>query len=62
MFVRKKRNRSGSTSIQIIDKSYGKYRVIKTIGSACEPDEIDYLWRKAHQLLPDIIGKDIKTG
>jgi transposase len=57
MFVRKKRNKSGSTSIQIIDKNYGKYRVIKTIGSTCEPDEIDYLWRKAHQLLPDIIGQ-----
>jgi len=40
MFVRKKRNRSGSTSVQVISKSGGRYRVIKTIGSAGEEQEI----------------------
>ncbi len=34
MFVRKKRNKSGSVSVQIILKSRGKYKVIKTIGCA----------------------------
>ncbi len=34
MFVRKKRNKSGSVSIQIISKSRGKYKVFKTIGCA----------------------------
>ena len=34
MFVRKKKNRSGTQSIQIISKSKGKYKVIKTIGCA----------------------------
>jgi transposase len=34
MFVRKKKNKSGTTSVQIISKSRGKYRVIKTIGCA----------------------------
>jgi len=34
MFVRKKRNKSGTVSIQIISKSTGKYRVVKTIGCA----------------------------
>ena len=42
MFIRKKHNKSGSISIQVIDKSHG-YRVLKTIGSACEPDEIERL-------------------
>lgn len=42
MFVRKKSNKSGSVSIQIIDKSNG-YRVIKTMGSAKDPQEVQRL-------------------
>lgn len=42
MFVRKKRNKSGSISVQIIDKSDG-YHVIKTMGSARDPQEIQRL-------------------
>jgi len=34
MFVRKKKNKSGTHSIQIISKANGKYKVIKTIGCA----------------------------
>lgn len=45
MFVRKKRNKSGSTSVQIIDKTGGSYRVIKTLGSSRDIDEIDRLVR-----------------
>jgi len=40
MFVRKKRNKSGSISVQIINKSGGKYRVEKTIGNSMDADEI----------------------
>ena len=47
MFVRKKRNRSGSISVQIIDKSYGTYRVLKTIGSSKDEDEIERLYQSA---------------
>jgi len=39
MFVRKKPNKSGSVSVQVIDKSAG-YSVVKTIGSANDPDEV----------------------
>jgi len=42
MFVRKKKNASGSVSVQVIDKTNG-YRVLKTIGSAKNLDEIDRL-------------------
>ena len=42
MFVRKKPNQSGSVSVQVIDKSNG-YRVVKTIGSAHDPEQIDRL-------------------
>ena len=41
MFVRKKRNKSGSISIQIISKSRGKYKVIKTIGCARTAQELE---------------------
>lgn len=34
MFVRRKKNPSGVTSVQVIDKSSGKYCVVKTIGSS----------------------------
>lgn len=42
MFIRKKRNKSGSVSIQIIDKSNG-YRMIKTMGAAHDPHEVQRL-------------------
>jgi transposase len=32
VFVRKKKNKSGSTSIQIIDKSSGKFKILKVVG------------------------------
>ncbi|HHD80958.1 MAG TPA: IS1634 family transposase, partial [Campylobacterales bacterium] len=43
MFVRKKKNKSGVISVQVIDKSTGKYKVKKTIGSSSNPEEIDLL-------------------
>ena len=39
MFVRQKRNRSGLICVQVIDKTNG-YRVVKTIGSSRDPEEI----------------------
>lgn len=47
MFVRKKSNKSGSTSIQIILKSNGKYEVVKTIGCSKSPDEIERFVQQA---------------
>ena len=40
MFVRQKKNKSGTVSIQIIDKSSGKYKVRKTIGSSSDSSKI----------------------
>lgn len=47
MFVRKKPNKSGVISIQIIDKSSGKYTVLQTVGSSSDPTEITFLIKKA---------------
>jgi transposase len=46
MFVRKKKNKSGVISVQIIDKSSGKYKVLKTIGSSSNEAEINALYLK----------------
>jgi len=44
MFLRKKQNQSGSTSVQIISKAHGKYKVVKTIGSGSNDQEVQKLW------------------
>ena len=43
MFIRQKKNKSGSTSVQIISKSSGKYQVVKTIGSSFDNSVIEEL-------------------
>jgi len=49
MYVRPKKNASGSVSIQIISKSRGKYKVVKTLGSATTQQEIERLTQLAEQ-------------
>lgn len=44
MFIRKKLNKSGSISVQIISKSTGKYQVVKTIGSSKNEQELETLY------------------
>jgi transposase len=51
MYIRKKKNTSGSTSIQIISKSSGKYKVYKSIGCATTQQEIENLIHFAKQEL-----------
>src|SRR5665647_2019672 len=43
MFIRQKNNKSGTVSIQIIDKSRGRYKTVKTIGTSMDPLELDRL-------------------
>ena len=49
MYVREVKNRSGSVSIQIISKSRGKYKVVKTVGCGTQRHEIDRLMIVARQ-------------
>lgn len=49
MFIRELKNRSGSTSIQVISKNGGKYKVLKTIGSATTRQKIAELKIMAKQ-------------
>jgi transposase len=57
MFLRKLPNRSGSYSIQIISKSRGKYKVIKTFGSSRSEQEIEKLMLLGNQEIERLEGQ-----
>ena len=57
MYWRKKKNKSGVVSVQIIDKSSGKYKVIKTIGSSAIEADIDKLVLEAQQFINSYGGQ-----
>jgi transposase len=51
VFLRQLKNRSGSISVQIISKSTGKYKVVKTIGCAHSEQELEKLTYLGNQEL-----------
>lgn len=57
MFVRKKKNKSGVISIQVIDKSSGSYKMIKTIGSSDNADEIERLYKNGKEFINTYQGQ-----
>lgn len=59
MFVRKKKNKSGVISIQVIDKSSGIYKVIKTIGSSDNADQVEHLYKKGKEFINTFQGQQI---
>jgi transposase len=58
MFVRKKKNSSGTISVQIIDKSSGKYKVHKTIGSSSDEKIVEEFYKKAKEEIKHIKGQE----
>jgi hypothetical protein len=56
MFIRKKKNPSGIVSIRVIDKSKGKYRVLRTVGSSSDAAEIDILYRQGKRRIDQQTG------
>jgi transposase len=57
MFVRKKKNSSGVISIQVIDKSSGSYKLIKTIGSSADPKTIEQLYLEGQKWIENYSGQ-----
>jgi transposase len=57
MFVRKKKNPSGVVSVQVIDKSSGTYRVIRTVGSSSDEKEIAELYKAGKKWIARYSGK-----
>jgi len=46
MFIRRKKNRSGTTSVVVIDKSGGQFRELKTIGVSSDEQEIALFYQQ----------------
>lgn len=59
MFIRKKANKSGSTSVQLVSNDKGKYKVIKTIGCGRSEQEIELLHQQAKQ---ELLGQQNQTS
>jgi transposase len=57
MFVRKKPNKSGVISVQVIDKSNGKYKLVKTVGSSADTAVIEQLMLRAKQHILELTGQ-----
>ncbi len=51
MFARKTKNRSGSISVQVVRKDRGKYRVVRTVGTSKDSEEIERLWDQAQYFI-----------
>ena len=51
MFIRENKNRSGSVSIQVIEKIKGKNKVVFSAGSATLPQKIELLKAKAREYI-----------
>lgn len=57
MFIRQKQNASGKISVQIIDTSGTKDRLVKTIGSSSDPAIVEELMNQARQWLANYTGQ-----
>ena len=49
MFVRQKKNKSGSMSVIVVRKEKGRYKLVKTMGSSSDPQEIESLSRQGKE-------------
>lgn len=54
MFVRKKKNKSGSVSVQIIQKVGRRNKLIQTVGSSLDELTIEELFAEAKRLIPSL--------
>ena len=56
MFVRKKKNRSGTTSVVVVNKHVGKFKELHTIGVACNDNEIALLYKQGQNWIKNHLG------
>lgn len=57
MFVRKKKNKSGVISIQVITKQNGKSKLVKTIGSSADKFKIEELFEQGRNYIENYNGQ-----
>lgn len=56
MFIRELKSSKGKIYIQVVDKSSGKYKVLKSFGGAFEKDQVDALRHAAQQWIKNHAG------
>ena len=59
MFIRKKKNRSGTTSVVVAEKRKGVFRELRTIGVSEDKDEIKDSFLKAKNGFPFMMVGDV---
>lgn len=59
MFIRQKKNKSGSLSVQLVDKSQGKYRVLETIGCSSDAHGVQRLLQEAERRIEALTGQSL---
>lgn len=57
MFIRRRKNKSGTTSVVVVDKSSGKFKELTTIGVSSSPEELDELEHKARHWIDHHTGQ-----
>lgn len=57
MYVRKKHNRLGTTSVVVVSKASGKYKEIKSFGSSSSEEDIELLCNKANAWIRSFGGQ-----
>ena len=59
MFVRKKKNRTGTISVVVVDKSHGGYKEVKSFGVVSSDEEADVLSMRAREWISAYGGQQV---
>ena len=59
MFVRKKRNRTGTISVVVVDKSHGGFKEVKNFGVVSSDEEADMLSMRAREWISAYGGQQV---
>ena len=59
MFVRKKKNRTGTISVVVVDKSHGGYKEVKNFGVVSSAEEADVLSMRAREWISAYVGPQV---
>ena len=59
MYIRRKPNKSGSVSVQLISKEGGRYIVVKSFGAGKTEEEIFLLEHQAHAYMRSLRGEEL---
>ena len=59
MFIRRKPNKSGTYSIQVVDKIRGRYTLVKSFGASGSDDELSKMEREAAEFISTYGGQQV---